>query len=126
MSVFHVYLNRKKLITSGIGKSGVLTAIVHSNCRQEGKQSARSQKKEGERLNLSLGGLDTAMEPHEYISWIDRKLKIGDEVIIRISKNGTVDRPRSRKSIDQVLDQKAQKRHTRMMAKKFGWKITKR
>jgi DNA-directed RNA polymerase subunit E'/Rpb7 len=74
-----------------------------------------------EALHLHVGGLVTPTEEH--IRWVDRKLKVGDEVRIRIVKEAPVDHPRSRRRPDRAADLRAQKRYVREMSRRFGWTI---
>jgi hypothetical protein len=60
------------------------------------------------------------------LEWLNRELKIGDEVRVRVVQDAAIDQPRSRKRIDRAKDLRAQKRYVKEMAKKFGWKIQSR
>lgn len=119
MPVFHVYLNNKKVSSAGVGDKGVLGAHVTWVRRR----TEVDTKKPGliEELNLHVGGLITGSEEH--VGWMDRKLKIGDEIRIVIAGKGGIDKPRSRKKIDRAQELQAQKRYVKDMAKKLGWKI---
>lgn len=68
-----------------------------------------------------MGGLITPREEH--VRWLNRDLKVGDEVRIRVAEDGQVNRPRSRERRDPAKELRAQKRYVRDMARKFGWKI---
>ncbi len=111
MPVFHVQLNGKKVSTAGVGKLGVLSAIV-SWVQRAGVDAA---------MTLHVGGLITPTAEH--VRWLDRNLKVGDEVCIRVIEDAPIDRPRSRERLDLSKDLRAQKRYVKQMAKKFGWKI---
>ena len=121
MPVFHVYLNGKKVSTAGVGDLGVLGAHV-SWVRRKGKHSP-AKKADGveEELTLHVGGLISPAEEH--VRWLDRDLKIGDEVRITIAEDSKVDRPRRRQRRDRSKELRSQKRYVREMAKRFGWKI---
>ena len=110
MPVFQVYLNGKRVSTAGVGNLGVLGAHV--------SWVRRSVEEE---LTLHVGGLITPTEEH--VRWLDRKLKIGDEIRIVIVQDASVDRPRSRERRDRSAELRSQKRYVREMAKRFGWKI---
>jgi hypothetical protein len=110
MRVFHVYINGKKRCLAGIGNHGVLSAIatwVISPGRRE--------------MMLSVGGLINSA--NEHVRWLDRKLRVGDEIKIKISEGVLADRPKSRLRNDPAKDLEKQKEYVRSMAKKFGWKI---
>ena len=121
MLVFQVYLNGKKVSTAGIGDLGVLGAHVSWVRRKDGKTLARKPDSVEEELTFHVGGLITPTEEH--VRWLDRKLKVGDEVRIRIVEDGAIDRPRSRERLDRSKELRTQKRYLRQLAKRFGWKI---
>jgi hypothetical protein len=121
MPVFHVYLNGKQVSTAGVGDLGVLGAHV-SWVRRKGEHTlAKKANTVQEELTLQVGGLISPAQEH--VRWLDRDLKIGDEVCITVAEDSKVDRPRSRERRDRVKELRSQKRYVRVMAKKFGWKI---
>ena len=112
---------RKKVSTAGVGDLGVLGAHV-SWVRRKGEHTLA--KKPGsieEELTLHVGGLISPAQEH--VCWLDRGLKIGDEVRITIAEDSKVDRPRSRERRDHAKELRSQKRYVREIAKRFGWKI---
>jgi len=121
MPVFQIYLNGKKVSTAGVGDLGVLSSHV-SWVRRVGERTL-SQKPigVGEELTLHVGGF--IAPSGEHVRWLDRKLKVGDEVSIRVVKDALIDQPSSRQQRDQSKELRSQKRYVRDMAKKFGWKI---
>ena len=121
MPVFHVYLNGKKVSTAGVGELGVLGAHV-SWVRRKGKHSlAKKPDSVEEELTLHVAGFISPADEH--VRWLDRDLKIGDEVRIIVAEDSKVDRPRSRERRDRSKELRSQKRYVREMAKRFGWKI---
>jgi hypothetical protein len=121
MPVFHVYLNGKKVSTAGVGDLGVLGAHV-SWVRRKGEHTlAKKPESVEEELTLHVGGLITPTEEH--VRWLDRGLKVGDEVRIKVVEAGAVDRPRRRERRDRSKELRSQKRYVKEMAKRFGWKI---
>jgi hypothetical protein len=121
MPVFHVYLNGRRVSTAGVGDLGVLGAHVtwvrrKGELTREGKVDSVEEE-----FTLHVGGLITPRQEH--VRWFEDRLKIGDEVRIRVAANGRVDRPRSRERLDRKEQLRSQKRHVRKMAKKFGWKL---
>ena len=98
MPVFHVYLNGRKVSTAGVGELGVLGAHV-SWVRRKGERTlAKKPDYVEEELTLQGGGLITPTEEH--VRWLDRSLKVGDEVRIRVVGDAPVGRPRSRERRD--------------------------
>ena len=109
MRAFKVTLNGKKLCLAGVGDRGVLTAIVDWVAHDRGEQ-----------LSLQVGGL--ANEAH--LKWTGQKrLRVGDEIRVKIVEAASVDRPIKRRPINPAETLKAKKRYVRMIAKELGWKI---
>lgn len=121
MPVFHIYLNGKKVSTAGVGDLGVLGAHV-TWARRKGEHTlAKKPGSVEEELTLHVGGLISPAQEH--VRWLDRPLKIGDEVRVTVAENSKIDRPRSRERQDRAKELRSQKRYVREMAKRFGWKI---
>ena len=121
MPVFQIYLNGKKISTAGVGDLGVLSAVI-SWVRRKGEHTLAKQPDcVEEELSLQVGGLISPTEEH--VRWLDRGLKVGDEVRIAIAEAAKVDRPSHRQPRDRAKELRSQKRYVREMAKKFGWKI---
>ena len=59
---------------------------------------------------------------NEHVKWVDRKLRIGDEVRVKIVNKTSADRPRKRYRSDPDKELEYQKHYVKRMAKKFGWK----
>src|SRR5262245_48853115 len=121
MPVFHVYLNGRKLSTAGVGEDGVVTALVTWVRRTVEDTRSRKADSVEEALTLEVGGL--VRPSKEHVDWVDRKLKVGDEVTIRVAQDGKVDQPCSRRTYEDSKELRLQKRYVREMAKKFGWRI---
>jgi hypothetical protein len=110
MRAFQISLNGKKLCLVGIGNDGVLgTTITYVPFRRRRE------------TRLYVGGLVSPQ--NEHVRWKEARLRVGDEVRLRIVETETVDRPRSRYPRDLAAEAKAEKRLVRQLAKKFGWKI---
>ncbi len=109
MRAFKVSLNGKKLCLAGVGERGVLTAIVDWVAGDRGEESS-----------LQVGGLAN----EEHVKWTRQKrLRVGDEIRVRIVEAATVDRPVKKQRIDPTETLRAKKHYVRMMAKELGWKI---
>lgn len=91
MLCFDVFLNGKRLCRAAVGEAGVLTTIV------SWAEGAAAKPRRGaygrDRLNLHVGGLyhpdeETNIHPR----WVDRSLRLGDRVTIRIVEASRADR----------------------------------
>ena len=117
MRAYEIHLNGNRLCVSGVGKHGVLLASI--------------QYVKGGRLNklgIEVSGLITPTK--EYVTWAKRRLKVGDEVRIRIIETEATDRPETKIDLpketiqeDPAEEIRNQKRYVREMARKFGWKL---
>jgi hypothetical protein len=121
MPIFHVYLNGKKVATAGVGELGVLGAHVSWVGRAGDPGSANKTDSVQEELTLDVGGLVSPAQEH--VSWLDRNLKVGDEVRISIAASGRVGRARRRERRNRAKELRAQKQYVREMAQRFGWKL---
>ena len=110
MRSFQIFLNGKKLCVVGIGNDGVLsTTITHVPFRWRRE------------TRLYVGGL--VLPQNEHVRWERALLRVGDEVRLKVVEAETVDKPRVRVARDLASEAEAEKRHLRMLVKKFGWKI---
>jgi hypothetical protein len=90
MTVFDVYVNGRKLCRAGVGKDGVLDAIVSwVKLTGAAARTARRLRSPGEETRLQVGGL--AKGTHR--RWTDRSLKTGDRVAIDVVAAERFDRP---------------------------------
>ncbi|MGB6899997.1 MAG: hypothetical protein WBE12_15470 [Candidatus Acidiferrum sp.] len=109
MRTFEVFLNEKRLCIAGIDGDCVLSAIVN----YVSIKRARS--------NLTVGGLNTVKDEH--VRWVNRHLRVGDEIRIRIAKRSWADRPVERFPRDRSKEVESMKRYVREYAKQLGWEI---
>jgi hypothetical protein len=93
MRAFQVYLNGKRLCTAGVGDDGVLTAIVTWVRGARNTPSHRSKLVQGEDIFIEVGGLISPRREH--VSWLQRSLRLGDDVRITVVERTSVDRPSS-------------------------------
>lgn len=121
MPVFHVYLNGKRLSSAGVGELGVLGAHVSWVHRKGGSSRVKSRGALKEEMTLQLAGYRAASGEH--LHWLDRRLKVGDDIRVVIAGDGSIDRPRSREQRDRAKELRAQKQYVREMARQFGWKV---
>jgi hypothetical protein len=111
MRAFEVYLNGKRLCVAGIGDNGVLTTIIdHVSGHGRNEQHVR------------IGGLVNATDEH--VHWGLKRLKTGDEVLVKIVESISVDRPTKRRKRDPKEELKREKQYVKDMARKLGWKLT--
>ena len=76
-----------------------------------------------EELKLDVSGLITSR--NEYVRWSERKLAVGDEILIRVTNVESVDSPRDRRTEDPTEVKKREEKYVERMAKRFGWTIQK-
>ncbi len=117
MIAFEVRLNGKKICTAGVGNLGVLSACMSWRGSQPYERGGSPVP---EYLRLDVGGL-TALR--EDVRWIDRKIKSGDMVTIKVVEAPKADKPRKRKHPNPAEDLRRQRKYVRRMAKRWGWKI---
>lgn len=84
MIVLEVSRNGKLLCTAGVGDNGVLDADVHWN-GQRGRVA---------HPHLVVGGLDGDTRLH--LSWIDRTIRVGDVITIKVVEKAEADPPKKR------------------------------
>jgi hypothetical protein len=91
MLCFEVSLNGKKLCLAGVGESGVLSAIVSWVGGLPLSPRKRGRTRAGQ-ADLHVGGLYDR-EPHIHVHprWVGRRLRLGDEVSIRIVQGTSPD-----------------------------------
>ena len=90
MTVFDVYVNGRKLCRAGVGKEGVLDAIVSwVKLTGAAARTARRLRSRVEETRLEVGGL--AGDTHR--RWPERNLKTGDRVVIEVVAATTFDPP---------------------------------
>jgi hypothetical protein len=108
MRGFEVFLNKKKVCLASIGDNGVLSAIV--NCLTRDKVADQF---------LEVGGL--ASPTHTHIAWTKQKrLRLGDEIRIRIVETVSPDEPISEHRRDASQELNYRKCYVRRMAKRLG------
>jgi len=110
MRAFQIVLNDKKLWVAGIGKDGVLTAIItYAPVHNRGK------------ARVSVGGL--VLPQDEHVRWRHASLRVGDEIRLKTVEATKVDKPRARVRRNPAAEIEAKKRYVRKLAKDFGWQI---
>ncbi len=105
------------MCTAGVGDAGVLTTSLAWRGPQPYQKGGPSV---AEYLRLDVGGL---ADSGEHLRWLDRKLRRGDVVSIKVVEVDSADRARERQRPNPVADVRRQKQYVRRMAQQFGWKI---
>jgi hypothetical protein len=119
MRAFEVRLNESPLYTAGIGVEGVMTAVIsHVTKRVNAAGRVRND------LALEVGGLISLTREH--VRWRSVRLKVGDEVSVRIIDANSVDRPLKRHRDNPATERGLKKNYVRNMAKEWGWTITRK
>lgn len=114
MIAFEIFLNRKRLARAGAGSDGVLTAMTTwargpetTNPRQPGV------------LSFGLSGFRRAKGVGEHFTWINRELKPGDVLTIKVIRAAKVDEPQYRAKEDPALVERQQRRYYRRLKRSF-------
>jgi hypothetical protein len=90
MTVLDVFLNDRKLCRAGVGKDGVLDAIVSwVKLTGAAEKTARRLKQPVEEARLHVGGL--RKDVHR--TWSARRLEIGDRVAVILTRASMFDPP---------------------------------
>ena len=109
--------NRAVAIGETLGEQGVLSAVVNLHRKPEGRRRFK------EELGLGVGGI--GKRDDEYLEWLQRKIRIGDEISIRIIEKATVDKPRKRRQrfVKPATQRRRKEALIRKMAKELGLKV---
>ena len=83
MRAFEVHLNGERLCVAGFDGDGVLNTMID--------QVAGSGRRD---ICFRVGGLITATDEH--VRWINLRLKVGDEVALKVVETESVDMPAQR------------------------------
>lgn len=97
MIVFEVFLNGRRVARAGAKDMGVLS--THVNGVGKLGPMAKGRGPNDRDLHLSVGGLTTPKRgSNTHVSWLSvHRLKLGDEVRVRLTQGTRADKPRSRK-----------------------------
>jgi hypothetical protein len=88
MTVLDVYVNNRKRCRAGVGRDGVLTAIVNwVKLVGPAARKARRFRHPVEESRLHVGGLSKGV----HRSWVEQNLRVGDRVEIVVAKASTAD-----------------------------------
>ena len=97
MIVFEVFLNGRSVARAGANDLGVLSTHITGVGKLGPMAKGRGPKDQD--LHLSVGGLTARKRPpDEHVSWLSiHRLKVGDEVRVKVTQSARADRPASRK-----------------------------
>ena len=118
MIAFEIKINGEKKCLAGVGEQGVLSAVL--TCVRRVPEGRRRFKEE---LELGVGGIGKRNDEH--LEWLQRKLRIGDEISIRIIQQATADKPRKRRQrfAKPATQRRRKEAWVRKMAKELGLKV---
>ena len=123
MIAFDVSRNDERLFVAGVGGYGVLTAMVSwvahpPETLAQWTTDGIVDPETGE-LNLQVGGLKDNLQ----MRWIDKPLRVGDEIKIHVIDASRVDTATTEYRDDPVKDIEAKKAYVRRLAKELDWEI---
>ncbi|MDQ3818139.1 MAG: hypothetical protein M3362_10650 [Acidobacteriota bacterium] len=96
MTCFEVSINEKLVCTAGVNDVGILLAAVELVKRKLQSKDQRNR----DYLKLRVGGSETNDGHIEQLDWINRRVKAGDEIKIRIVEASRFDKPKNRESLE--------------------------
>lgn len=96
MTCFEVSLNGKLVCTAGIKDVGMLLALVELSKR---KPKSKGQSNP-DYLKLRVGGSEINNGRLEQVDRLNRRIRVGDEIKIRIVEASRFDKPKRRESLE--------------------------
>ena len=96
MTCFEISINGKPVCTAGVNDVGMLLALVELSKRK----SQSKGKSNRDYLKLRVGGSETNDGRLEQVNWLNRRVKVGNEIKIRIVEASRFDKPKSRESLE--------------------------
>src|SRR5262245_47215933 len=116
MTVFDVYVNDRKLCRAGVGRDGVLNAMVSwVKLTGDAAATARRLKRPAEEARLHVGGL----REHMHLAWTDRDLRSGDRVAIVMGRARTSDSPAREKRSDPTRNARLERNYYLRLKQKY-------
>ena len=112
---FEITINNESKIVAGIEGISGLHFIL-------GYRKALEEEDEIDSIDLSVVGLlhhGKHDYDYEYLDWIKRHLKIGDEINIRVVETSDLMQPISRKREDPKLVEKERRRYYESLKKEY-------
>jgi len=116
MTVLDVYVNDRKVCRAGVGRDGVLTAIVNwVKLPAVAAGTMHAPMPPGAEARLHVGGL----RKDTHLSWIERTLEVGDRVAVVLARSEVADRPARRKRRDPRQEKRMQRAYYLRLKKQF-------
>ena len=122
MITLEVHLNGKRLCRAGVGAHGVVSAITMWVNRAVRTATGDIVPGKFEEFSeLSVGGLgSTSGGADVLVKWAQPRLKVGDEIRIRVVDGARPTKPRTRKRVDPKLEDKAKRREYERLKREYG------
>ena len=116
MTVLDVYINDRKLCRAGVGRDGVLSAIINwVKLTGVAAGTMHGRMPPGAEAQLHVGGL----RKDTHLSWVERTLEVGDRVSVVLAKSGAADRPERRRKRDPRQEKRMQRAYYLRLKKEF-------
>jgi len=119
MICFDVRVNGDKVCTAGIGKFGVMSAMVNWVRRHPRPELKLPRTKQ---LELNVGGFcrQSSTGDGEHLRWLARALKVGDKVTISVLDKDTYDEPKRREPYIARVEEQHEREYYERLKKKYG------
>lgn len=118
MICFDIDLNGKRLCRAGVGESGTIYSSVLWVGGSPHSPKHRGRTNSGV-LELGVTGALGSLERQVHRQWVERQLRPGDTVSIRIVNADSADRPRREQVIATASTRELERRHYVRLKRKF-------
>lgn len=119
MIVFEIVINGRQACRAGVGRAGVVSANINwvGGSPRAPRKGGRTQSGEA---SIDVGGLYVNKDgTNLHLDWLNRVVRPGDEILVRIVESPATDRP-ARKTVTTVAQRRKQERAYYLhMKKKF-------
>lgn len=113
VTAFEITINNESKIVAGISGISVLSLILTY------KKIVGEEDKEANNADLRVGGLLGSRKDYEHLDWIERSLKIGDEIFIRVVETSNLTKPISQRREDSKLLENARWEYYQSLKKEY-------
>jgi hypothetical protein len=119
MIVFEVIINGKRACRAGVGRAGVLTTIVNWVGRSPRAPRKGGRTRSGEAW-VNVGGMHvTKGRANVHPRWLNRVVRPGDEILVRVVESRSSDRPKWKTVNTEADIRKQQRAYYFRMKEKF-------